>query len=290
MVTRELKLVMEQQFCSEVKEEALYCDSSVYPKPTKPRLWNPSTKKVRYIGRSGAYNECSKTVYGFGYDELTDDYKVVEIIDPRFLCSINIYSVRRKCWKRLSESPKLVGKYCYLVNGALHWEAFPKHNRKRSNLPSSILSINLSTEAYQELDFPQPEHQLSHEPIDTRIGVLKDCLCVCFYSSFNRVQVWMMKEYGMKESWYKFASIPHMLVRGRQCVPPIWLFENGEILLIHGYKLMTYNPSEGNFKRCFRSADAEWRKCNNIDRYRWDNHHNLFKRPECYVQSLIDLP
>ncbi|KAF3653987.1 hypothetical protein FXO38_15362 [Capsicum annuum] len=138
-----------------------------------PMLWNPSTRKVRRFRRSDAYNdnpnnELFKTVYGFGYDELTDDYEVVEIINPRSTCTISIYSVRRKCWKRLSDSPKSVDEYCYLVNGALHWQA---HNRESNDLPSSILSINLSTEAYQELNFPQHEDQLSHdEQMDTRIG------------------------------------------------------------------------------------------------------------------------
>ncbi|KAF3653988.1 hypothetical protein FXO38_15363 [Capsicum annuum] len=151
-------------------------------------LWNPSTRKVRRFRRSDAYNdnpnnELFKTVYGFGYDELTDDYEVVEIISPRSTCTISIYSVRRKCWKRLSDSPKSVDEYCYLVNGALHWQA---HNRESNDLPSSILSINLSTEAYQELNFPQHEDQLSHdEQMDTRIGVLKDCL-VCLFQLFFR--------------------------------------------------------------------------------------------------------
>ncbi|KAF3626655.1 hypothetical protein FXO38_24016 [Capsicum annuum] len=219
---------------------------------------------------------CSKTVYEFDYDELTDDYKVVEIISPRSTCTISIYSVRRKCWKRLSDSPKLVDEYCYLVNGVLHWEAFRKHNRERYDLPSSILSINLSTEAYQELNFPQHEDQLSHdEQMDTRIGVLKDCLCICFNYFFDRVQLWMMKEYGMKESWYEFASIPHIIVSGdeclQRCVPPIWLFENDE--------MMTYNPREGKFKRYF--DDEEWRKRNNIAPHKCfcGNLHNLIERP-----------
>ncbi|KAM3288272.1 F-box/kelch-repeat protein like [Capsicum chacoense] len=231
-------------------------------------LWNPSTRKVRRFRRSDAYNdnpnnELFKTVYGLGYDELTDDYEVVEIISPRSTCTISIYSVRRKCWKRLSDSPKSVDEYCYLVNEALHWQA---HNRESNDLPSSILSINLSTEAYLELSFPQHEDQL----------------------------MWMMKEYGMKESWYEFASIPHILVSGdeclQQCVPPICLFENGEILLIHECEMMTYNPREGKFKRYF--DDEEWRKRNNIAPHKWfcGNLHNLIARPECYVQSLIDLP
>ncbi|XP_060210206.1 F-box/kelch-repeat protein At3g23880-like [Lycium barbarum] len=263
---------------------------------THPVLWNPSTRKVKGIRRSPAYLENRNSererrlkldiIYGFGYDEFTDDYKVIEIVDPGSKCTASIYNLRKNYWKILWDCPKSLDDYSFLVNGALHWKANHKHKLPR-NFATSIFWINMSTETYGELGLPEHDHKHSITNMRTRIGVLRDCLCASFNYFYDRVDVWIMKEYGAEESWYKFVSVPHNLCNDkftrlvfmqRLSTPPVWLFENGEILLVHELKMVCYNPRNNTFKRWFPSRD--------LRKSYWDN---LDDRPECYVESLISL-
>ncbi|XP_059277739.1 F-box protein CPR1-like [Lycium ferocissimum] len=187
---------------------------------THPVLWNPSTRKVKGIRRSPAYIENRNSererrpkldiIYGFGYDEFTDDYKVIEIVDPGNKCTASIYNLRKNYWKILWDCPKSLDDYSFLVNGALHWKANHKHKSPR-DFATSIFWINMSTEIYGELGLPEHDHKHSITNMRTTIGVLRDCLCASFNYFYDRLDVWIMKEYGAEESWYKFVSIPHNL-------------------------------------------------------------------------------
>jgi hypothetical protein len=40
-------------------------------------------------------------------------------------------------------------------------------------------------------------------------GVLRDCLCILAHSDTSS-DVWLMKEYGNKDSWTKLLCVPYM--------------------------------------------------------------------------------
>jgi len=67
----------------------------------------------------------------------------------------------------------------------------------------------LGKESYQEIS--QPDYG---KPNNLTLGIMKDCLCV-FSRSDSLIEVWLMKEYGNKESWIKLIHLPLFLSLGR---------------------------------------------------------------------------
>ncbi|XP_057452146.1 F-box protein CPR1-like [Lotus japonicus] len=65
-------------------------------------------------------------------------------------------------------------------------------------------------------------------------AVLKDCLCVCYDHEETHLVVWLMKEYGVKESWVKLMAIPHVELQVFGFVPhiePLCMSEDGVVLV-----------------------------------------------------------
>ncbi|XP_047264045.1 F-box/kelch-repeat protein At3g23880-like [Capsicum annuum] len=96
-------------------------------------LWNPSVSKLKN-SLTGRF-----TSYGFGYDELYDDYKVVGI--TKYLCYDDsrynvgkVYSLNNNSWKRLDDFQIVIQfpRSGVFVNGKLHWtntaKRFGYHN------------------------------------------------------------------------------------------------------------------------------------------------------------------
>ncbi|PHT37698.1 Glycerate dehydrogenase HPR, peroxisomal [Capsicum baccatum] len=105
-------------------------------------LWNPTTKKYKTLPD---FRPIYGNIYGFGYDELHDDYKVVDIS-------------------------------CLFANGKLHWETIvvgPNFSNARKG--TNIISFDLANEK-------------------------------CYYKG-THFSAWVMKEYGVKESWMKMFTI-----------------------------------------------------------------------------------
>lgn len=101
-------------------------------------LWNPTTGKRKtlpdYRPRWKSYAS-----YGFGYDELHDDHKVVGIFYKYIFegsddVEVKIYSLRSDCWTSVDYCGGILNNSCYskelispasglFANGKLHWDA-----------------------------------------------------------------------------------------------------------------------------------------------------------------------
>ncbi|KAL8106237.1 F-box/kelch-repeat protein At3g23880-like [Apium graveolens] len=215
-------------------------------------LWNPAMRKSRRLRscemnlRYGCY-----IVYGFGYDESEDDFKVVGIFCVfrnvgTYETEVKIYSSKSDVWRRIEEFPFGIplddsGKF---ANGALHWAA---SRDIRSDSPDSwiIVSLDVKRERYGEV--AQPKY--GDGTYNLTLGILDRCLCVlCNYES-TRADVWVMKEYGVKESWTKLVSIPYV---GEPSVfqysVPLCISANGDILVELGSRILLYNFKDNVFK------------------------------------------
>ncbi|GJU46687.1 ribonuclease H-like domain-containing protein [Tanacetum coccineum] len=114
--------------------------------------------------------------YGFGYAKSTDDYKVVGVSNADN--KVKMYSLNTGNWKNLSDFP---------------------HGCR-------IVSFDLETEIYDEV--LHPKYDEGNKTLD--LGVLGGWLCmVCNYDTNHVVDVWVMKDYGEKDSWTKLVSIPY---------------------------------------------------------------------------------
>ncbi|MBA0830672.1 hypothetical protein Goarm_015190, partial [Gossypium armourianum] len=155
------------------------------------------------------------TVYGFGFDASVDDYK-----DFPF----EVFSNE-------------AGKH---VDGTLNWAVFSGQDGD-----FSIVSLDLAQETYKEVTQP-----CYGDGVDWRtLGVLDGYLCVlCSYRKLY-AEVWVMKEYGKRESWTKLVSIPYLpYERFEMFLTPVSVSKSGEILLRYGVNILLYNPKKNMFR------------------------------------------
>ncbi|KAJ8422208.1 hypothetical protein Cgig2_014273 [Carnegiea gigantea] len=174
-------------------------------------LLNPSTGIYRSI--PPAWNRASLFVenLGFGYDSEANDYKIVQIIHE---CrrAVMVYSLKANSWRLVEKeaSPQnyiatQVSSIGALIDDHLfHWMC-----RRGSDSKYRIRCFNLRTERWGN-DVPVPDCQTTNNSkID--LGVLHGLLCLsiqyfrngCMDLTFD---VWIMKEYGVVESWTKLLS------------------------------------------------------------------------------------
>ncbi|KAF3664066.1 hypothetical protein T459_07968 [Capsicum annuum] len=213
-------------------------------------LWNPSIRKFKKLPDSRLKdkvtggNQCDIpkgvcVVYGFGYDESSDDYKVVGCIEDRInlvpQAEVEIYSLKSDSWRSKDDVPDgvLLSKPCKCVNGKLHWI----NNNKESN----IISFDLADEKWGKVELPR--YREGNLFLDLK--VLGSDLCVfCNYMEIH-ADVWVMRDYGVKESWTKMYSVKYP---DRFFSPfisrTLCMSNKGEVLLVPGSTLMVHNPED----------------------------------------------
>ncbi|XP_058203814.1 F-box/kelch-repeat protein At3g23880-like [Rhododendron vialii] len=203
-------------------------------------IWNPSTRKSKRLPDVEMVNHYLKT-YGFGYDESVDDFKVVGFFcDPRnsgHEVEVRVYTLRTDSWRRtkgfLGHLPPHVSQA--FVSGALHW--FSRGNGSRV-----IVSFDLLKETFGEV--AEPDYQDGLHP--ARLDALNGCLCILrTFKDF--LDVWVMKEYGTRESWTKLVVIPYVSGPYYVCFPLLWTSKIGEVLLGIQKQLIRYNSKDGTF-------------------------------------------
>ncbi|XP_026396511.1 F-box protein CPR1-like [Papaver somniferum] len=208
-------------------------------------LWNPATKEYKLIPRNNITPVGFKTIsnrvdrHGFGYDQESNDYKLVTITSP---CSqkitvseVDVYTLSSHSWKRIDHIPyKIMGEPPgVFVNGALHWLAKPRPITSKNKFSQVILSFNMAKEVFTEiphLEYFDDGNKFKHKCID----VLEGYLAMLCSNSKVGFEVWVMNDYGIRESWTKRYNISLMKV---DFIPSFWYLrrihslKNGEILL-----------------------------------------------------------
>ncbi|KAK4283593.1 hypothetical protein QN277_000528 [Acacia crassicarpa] len=214
-------------------------------------LWNPSirvSKKSPPLGnnwRPGCY-----TAFGFGYDHVTDDYKVVAVFCDANVyfneTKVKIYSMASNSWRKIQDFPFGVTPYQNsgkFVSGSLNWAA------NYSSGPTSlwvIVSLDLHSETYREVHPPEYEKEECSTPT---LGVLKGCLCMNYDHKKTHFVVWLMKDYGVRESWMKLVSIPYLPnPEDFSYSVPYCISKNGKVLLMFEFDLVLYDPKDQSFK------------------------------------------
>ncbi|XVF84743.1 hypothetical protein PTKIN_Ptkin17bG0063100 [Pterospermum kingtungense] len=172
---------------------------------------------------------------------------IVEILSNlpvQSLLRFRVYSLRINYWRRIQDFPFGVpcdeaGKY---VDGSLNWAVF---RRQETGFSWIIVSLDLAHETYKEVLQPVYGNAAS----ERTLGVLDGCLCVlCNYGRMY-ADVWVMKEHGKRESWTKLVTVSYMPDSGSELFSiPLFVSENGEILLHLGIKLVLYNLKEKTFR------------------------------------------
>ncbi|XP_042515311.1 F-box protein CPR1-like [Macadamia integrifolia] len=211
------------------------CNNDMY-------LWNPSTRSHHKLPSTPAdYIPYHYAAYGFGYDPTTDDYKLIRVWqfyrndDNSWHSEVKVYSLSTNSWRMIEDVPFppirrqwLCG---VLANSALHWIAKVKPGY-HSGL-GLIVSFDLKDEEYREVPLPDfvDDVDIVDKMFLMKFGVLGGQLCLLFNSSI-RIEIWVMKDYGARDSWVKqFSNEQRDVIWQFFKVTPICYLKDGEVIL-----------------------------------------------------------
>ncbi|KAK9923983.1 hypothetical protein M0R45_032375 [Rubus argutus] len=199
-------------------------------------LWNPCTRDSKVLPNPPAANFHPLDFYGFCHDSTTDDYKIIR---GRRSCEealIHVFTLKTGSWRTTRDLnyDEFRGKGCTgqgcLLNGALHWLV-------GTGLQPRIMSFGVAEEKFEDTVVPLPDHKCSFH------GVLKYKNYLCVYELLigtpDFLSVWLMKEYGAKESWTQVIKFPFDM--SKEDLRPLCILENGEILM---HRLLLYDPDQ----------------------------------------------
>ncbi|XP_059639622.1 F-box/kelch-repeat protein At3g06240-like [Cornus florida] len=149
----------------------------------------------------------SRVVDGYGFDSKTNDYKVVRIAYIYGFpdAEVELYSLNTGCWRRIC----VVGPHHRFtfaplpsqafVNGIVHWVG----GDLDADSDISILTFDMSSEVFCKM---KPPAAPPHGWLVTRLAVSvhRESLCLGHFDSLvSKVSIWVMKEYGVVQSWSK---------------------------------------------------------------------------------------
>ncbi|XP_045802997.1 F-box/kelch-repeat protein At3g23880-like [Trifolium pratense] len=216
------------------------------------KLRNPAMKlKSKTSPKIFTCFDRMKILYsGFGYDQVNDRYRVLAVVES---CRISegvktiIYTFGEKNWTTVQNFPSRrdpnlwwCGKF---VSGTLNW-IVNKGRRRNSTNRSVIVSFDLEKETYAEILLPQHDCENFCNPV--LYVSSNNCICVSFdHPMKTHWVVWIMKEYGVVESWTKLMIIPQdMLISDfrNRCMSDALFITEHEVLLLrpNQYKLVVY--------------------------------------------------
>jgi F-box interacting protein len=226
-------------------------------------LWNPSIRKFKLLPPlKNPLKVAIRSSYSLGYDHFIDNYKVVAISFFMDKCNeVNVHTLGTDSWRRIQDFPypHLVCARGVFVSRTVNWLV---HSYRSSR---AIVSLDLEKESYQKLSHPNLEKGL------WTLGVVRDCLCIFAQNNKMFLDVWIMKEYGNKESWTKLYWVPLM---SRLYNKTLYIFEDEQLLIDfydsdHMLKLIVYDSKNGTSK-ILEILDI-----------------NYWIKPEVYIESLI---
>ncbi|GJT68990.1 zinc finger, CCHC-type containing protein [Tanacetum coccineum] len=169
--------------------------------------------------------------YSFGYDESTDDFKI---------------------WKNINDFPyeDPLNSCGIFSNGALHWVTVSHDSPETQR----IVSLDLAKETYGEVLL------FEYDEGDTRLitlGVSGEWLCgICCYHS-RHADLWVMKVYGVKDSWTKLVSFPYLMDERIDEYPvPLFVSNDGKVLLNCDPDLVIYESKDSSYEDIDRCREA----------------------------------
>ncbi|XP_050909291.1 F-box/kelch-repeat protein At3g23880 [Lathyrus oleraceus] len=158
---------------------------------------------------------------------------------------VKVHTLGTTSWRIIQDFPPntlILNESGKFLRGAINWLAY----RQRHSSCWVIMSLDLEKEFHREI--PQPDYG-GINVLSLNIGVLRDCLCI-FSNADTFSDVWLMKEYGNKDSWTKLFRLPHTRNLGSwPLVYALYVSNDDQVLFdIEREELVVYNFRDGTFK------------------------------------------
>ncbi|KAH7834578.1 hypothetical protein Vadar_017547 [Vaccinium darrowii] len=209
-------------------------------------LPDPGLPRVRESNHSGTIR-CSNQFFGFGFDARTEEYKLVRILRFSFktfrtCLQAEMFTCGQNGCRIFEIAPPFIcpdQSSDVVVGGAIHWLCDDENSTWFDPKPRIILSFNLFEEKFHEISKPDCEIVEIY-----KISVLGGCLAITGASSerygSHEVDIWLWKEYGVRESWTKEFVIKESIGR----LSPLFLLNSGKIVLFdHSKGLNSYDTN-----------------------------------------------
>ncbi|KAE8021744.1 hypothetical protein FH972_007609 [Carpinus fangiana] len=210
-------------------------------------LWNPATRESKTLPPIHRQLDMPDltSIFGFGFDSKTNDYKVVRIMNFRYRhCKVQVFHLSTNSWRVLDSSPDPSyfihpPRFSSYLNGVYYWWArVHDYSYMGRRL---LLSFDMSNEVFQEV-LPPPSE--GRNCIDQDIAVINETVTLILPCNFDIelkvwIEIWMLNECGVERTWTKILTI-------RQ-IPVFWdliqLREDGLVVLIDEDQcLVLYDP------------------------------------------------
>ncbi|KAF6149491.1 hypothetical protein GIB67_011392 [Kingdonia uniflora] len=223
-------------------------------------LWNPSTREYKRIPDTEV--ECPDDfyigddvtiAYGFGYDQVVEDYKVVRMVsltnensDEENYSEVRVYSLGSNLWRRIGNVTYEVvnGVSGVFVNGALYWDV---RDWTREDGSTTVVGFDIGGKKFREV--PEPEY--GYEGFVKTLCVYEGRLCLLCNRPGVCLDVWVMTDYDVKRSWEKLFKFEQpAVIPSFRFVIPLCVLKNSEVLVEkNGDAFVLYDP------KCERARD-----------------------------------
>ncbi|EFH58716.1 F-box family protein [Arabidopsis lyrata subsp. lyrata] len=169
-------------------------------------LYNPTTGDSKRLPetlrpKSVEYGRDNFQTYGFGFDDLTDDYKVVKLVATSDdILDASVYSLKADSWRRICNLNYEHNDGFYTsgvhFNGAIHWVFAEISHGQRV-----VVAFDIQTEEFREMPLPVEAEDCHHRFSNFVVGSLNGRLCVVNSCYEVHDDIWVMSEYGEVKSW-----------------------------------------------------------------------------------------
>jgi F-box interacting protein len=228
------------------------------------RFWNPATRSLSdKLGYFRISDKELKFKFSYGYDNLTNKYKVVAFRPNE----VKLFTLGENIWRNIQNFP--VDPYhcthnpynCGVhLSNSINWFALRNHETYVNVYPLwkdliitvdqfVIISLDLGMETYTQLRFPQGLNEVPK--VMPTVSILMNCLCFTHYSKGNDFVIWQMREFGIEDSWiqlFKFSYQHQHCTRlcSVDCnLLPLHALENDDTLILAILEdLICYNRRE----------------------------------------------
>ncbi|KAM7524379.1 hypothetical protein LguiA_014281 [Lonicera macranthoides] len=215
-------------------------------------VYNPLTGENVVVPQCGIKSSGSLGCW-LGFSGKSNEYKLLKFV---FNTSVDafILTLGTNSWRSIALTPRdidLNSSYAPFVNGALHWVNTTRGYGPIGCDSEVIFSFDFEEEKFGQVPAPADYYltvgadcEFGKRYSANGVGVLGGCLSLCYGLHFKGgYELWVMNEYGIKESWTKFFVIPFKV--GASCYQPIRFMGNGEILVLrHNRTVFSYDPNK----------------------------------------------
>ena len=247
----------------------LLCISAVCRR--KPVTYVCNVITGEYIALPEPENDGFKRrIKGFCFSQTTERYKVIQEVvgdvdtQEHEIHQMEVCTLGSKRWRNIGDFPYSFSKVEFdgfncSLNGALHWLVQP-HNKT-----TFICQFDIENEQFKSFPGPPVKNLLkvNHMHLGFSGGFLY--LCEKLFTSYYYVDIWVMKDYGVEQSWTKeFVIIDvewtnSMWHRGPVQILNLGLYKkmeaNAELYILHNSELSAYNAEGQERKILVRGID-----------------------------------